>query len=141
MKRIILLILIYSFNGYAQESKIVSFKVDGEIYKVPMGKAIDVKDGEIDFSVKRINESAKARYEFMIKILDFLDDFTKRYIEDLDSYLILGSKSFGNDKTHFYHFFKKGDDNQGISILVQCPYDSNEKNKEEIYRVVKSAHF
>jgi hypothetical protein len=142
MKRfILLLILTYSFCGCAQQSRIISFEVDDETYEVPVGEAVNVKDGELHFSVKRINESAESRYEFMTKTLDFLDDYTKKYIQELDSYLILGSKSFGNDKTHLYHFFKKGNNSQGISVLVQCPYDVNEKYKEEIFRVVKSAHF
>jgi hypothetical protein len=136
-----LLILCFTLSSCAQESKIITFEVSEASYKTTLNEAVSVKDGEIDFSIKRINESAKSRYEFMVKTLDYMDNYSKRYIDDLDSYLILGSQTFGNDKTHLYHFFKKGNNNQGISILVACPYDLDEKYKEEIFRVVKSAHF
>jgi len=138
---IYLLVLNFTSTSCAQESQIITFDVNEISYKTSLSEATNVKDGEIDFSVKRINESAKSRYQFMSKTLDFLDDYSKKYIDDLDTYLILGSKTFGNDKTHIYHFFKEGNSNQGISILVSCPYDLDEKYNEEIFRVVKSAHF
>lgn len=142
MKKIIILFIFHSsFYACAQESEIIFFEVNDENYEVPIGEVIDVKDGEVSFSVNRINDSARSRYEFMTKTLDFLDDYSKKYIKELDSYLILGSGTYGNKKTHLYHFFKKGNNSQGISVLVQCPYDVNQKYKDKIYRVVKSAHF
>ena len=136
-----LLCICVTLVSCAQESQIVTFAVNNTSYQVPLNEAISVKHGELDFSIKRINESAIARYEFMSKTLDFLDDYSKTYINDLNTYLVLGTKTYGNDKTHLYHFFKVENDMQGISILVICPYDENEKYKEEIFRVVKSAHF
>ena len=138
---IILLILSISFSGCGQEPEIVTFKIDENIYETSIGNAFEIKKDDISFSVKRINESAKKRYEFMSKTLDFMDDFSKEYISEIDAYLISGTKTFGEDKTYLYHFFKNVNGKQGISILVICPFDEDQKYKVEIFRVVQSTHF
>ncbi|MEP0263534.1 hypothetical protein [Dokdonia sp.] len=142
MRKIFVLVLFTTFSfGCSLESEVVTFRVDGVDYKTDPGEALNVESGKISFSVKRINESAKKRYEDMTVMLDFLDDYNKRYISELDTYLILGSKTYDDKKVHLYHFFKRKNSSRGISLLVMCPYDENEKYKEKIYRVVQSAHF
>ena len=140
-KVFVLVLLTASFFSCSLESEVVTFHVDGVDYKTDPGEALTVDSGAISFSVKRINESAKNRYEDMTTMLDFLDDYNRRYISELDTYLILGSKTYDDKKVHLYHFFKRKNSSRGISLLVMCPYDENQKYKENIYRVVQSAHF
>ena len=140
-KCVILLVITMFFSSCAQELDVVTFEVDGEEYITDINEGSTVKIGEVSYSAQTINGSAKKEYESMTPILDFLDDYSRRYISELDTYLILGSKTYGDKKTHLYHFFKKKNNRKGISFLVMCPYDENEKYKEQIYKVIQSAHF
>ena len=140
-KIFVLLFLVMALVSCAQELEVVSFEVDEVEYKTDPGEPLTIENEELSFSVKRINESAKKRYEFMAPTLDFLDNYNGKFISELDAYLILGSRGDADKKIHLYHFFKKKNNRRAISILVMCPYDENEKYKEQIYRVVKSAHF
>ncbi|WP_299683769.1 hypothetical protein [uncultured Dokdonia sp.] len=124
-----------------QESDVITFEVGGITYKTDVIKGSDVKSEEVSYSVHTIKESAKKRYESMTTLLDFLDDYSRSYIPELDTYLILGTQTYDDEKTHMYHFFKKKSDRKAISILVTCPYDENEKYKKQIYKVVESSHF
>lgn len=141
MKYMSFLFFSMIFLTSCEDSQIVKIVIDGKLYQTPLEESLKVESGDITYFLKRYEGTALDNYLNRGTLFERFFGSSGEYLNDLHAYLIKGSKIFENGKTHLYHFYKEGNDSQSIFILATCPYDINEKYKEEIFRVVKSAHF